>query len=75
MGFCFAHCGIASSYTGVDNRNTLNDEQRKDVLEELYGLIREYEAALLVTSETEEKWRLRRMLEQLRQHVIEVENS
>jgi RNase P/RNase MRP subunit p30 len=45
------------------------------IIDELYALIREYEATIKVTCDPEEQWRLWRILQELRAHVIAFESD
>jgi hypothetical protein len=42
---------------------------------ELYAICREYEATLQVTSDPDEKWRLYRILQELRACIIQIESQ
>ena len=53
----------------------MKDEHNAEIVPELYGLMREYEAAIQVSCDPEEQWRLRRILHELRACVIQLESQ
>lgn len=53
---------------------TEGEQRPGNVVPELRQLMREYEAALLSTTDTEEKRRIRNVIRQLRVSIIELEN-
>lgn len=59
----------------VENLNIMQPNADPEHLAELYQLAREYEAALQVASDLEEKWRLYRILQEIRACIIEIEND
>jgi hypothetical protein len=42
---------------------------------ELYAELREHEAAMQISSDPEEKWRLRRLIDELHARIVETENE
>lgn len=67
--------GISLVARTVENRNMLQEQPTTDHLSELYLLCLEYDAALHVTSNREEQWRLRRILQELRACIIRIESK
>jgi hypothetical protein len=53
----------------------VNTDANADELHELYLLQREYEAALAVACEADEKWRLWRILHEIRTCIIHIESK
>lgn len=65
--------GIYIAPRTVENR-LVAEHPRPDNLADLYLLCREYEATLQVTSDPEEQWRLRRILQELRTCILNMQN-
>lgn len=59
----------------IQNRTPMNSERTEQHVTDLYAMLREYEAELLVSSDPAQQHWLRRVITQLRATIIEIENA